>query len=70
MSRSRMPWQQLNALAYRLSGLSKSMGATADTGQFASCGYDTVDAIRKSAPRLRMVHLKDVQAVAFDRKLA
>ena len=38
------------------------MGATADTGQFASCGYDPVDAIRKLAPRLRMVHLKDVKA--------
>jgi len=45
-----------------LSGLSKTMGATADTGQFASCGYDPADAIRKLAPRLRMVHLKDVKA--------
>jgi sugar phosphate isomerase/epimerase len=45
-----------------LSGLSKTMGATADTGQFASCGYDPVDAIRKLASRLRMVHLKDVKA--------
>ena len=45
-----------------LSGLSKTMGATADTGQFASCGYDPVDAVRKLAPRLRMVHLKDVKA--------
>lgn len=52
------PEDVLNAL----SGLSKTMGATADTGQFASCGYDTVDAIRKLAPRLRMVHLKDIQA--------
>jgi sugar phosphate isomerase/epimerase len=45
-----------------ISGLSKTMGATADTGQFASCGYDPVVAIRKLAPRLRMVHLKDVKA--------
>ena len=45
-----------------LSGLSKTMGATADTGQFASCGYDPVEAVRKLAPRLRMVHLKDVKA--------
>jgi inosose dehydratase len=52
------PEDVLNAL----SGLSKTMGATADTGHFASCGYDTVDAIRKLAPRLRMVHLKDIQA--------
>lgn len=45
-----------------LSALSTTMGATADTGHFASCGYDPADAIRKLAPRLRMVHLKDVQA--------
>lgn len=49
-----------------ISGLSKTMGATADTGQFASCGYDPVDAIRKLAPRLRMVHLKDVKAKGSD----
>jgi sugar phosphate isomerase/epimerase len=49
-----------------ISGLSKTMGATADTGQFASCGYDPVDAIRKLAPRLRMVHLKDVKQKGSD----
>jgi inosose dehydratase len=52
------PEDVLNALAR----LSKTVGATADTGHFASCGYDPVDAIRKLAPRLRMVHLKDVKA--------
>ena len=52
------PEDVLNAL----SPLSKTMGATADTGHFASCGYDPADAIRKLAPRLRMVHLKDVKA--------
>jgi sugar phosphate isomerase/epimerase len=45
-----------------LAPLSKTMGATADTGHFASCGYDPAEAIRKLAPRLRMVHLKDVKA--------
>lgn len=49
-----------------ISGLSMTMGATADTGQFASCGYDPADAIRKLAPRLRMVHLKDVKAKGSD----
>jgi sugar phosphate isomerase/epimerase len=52
------PEDVLNAL----SGLSKTMGATADTGHFASCGYDPVDAIRKLGPHLRMVHLKDIKA--------
>jgi sugar phosphate isomerase/epimerase len=45
-----------------LAGLSKTMGATADVGQFASCGYDPVDAVRKLAPYLRLVHLKDIAA--------
>jgi sugar phosphate isomerase/epimerase len=52
------PEDVLNALA----GLSKTMGATADTGHFASCGYDPVDAISKLKPYLRLVHLKDIQA--------
>src|SRR5260370_33710648 len=38
------------------------MGATLDTGQFASCGNDPVEAVRKLAPHLRMVHLKDIEA--------
>jgi sugar phosphate isomerase/epimerase len=45
-----------------ISGLSNTMGATADTGQFAQCGYDPAEAILKLAPRLRIVYLKDVKA--------
>ena len=30
----------------------------------ASCGYDPVEAVRKLASRLKMVHLKDVKASA------
>jgi len=45
-----------------LAGRSKTMGATLDVGHIASCGYDTVDAVRKLAPYLKMVHLKDVKA--------
>jgi len=45
-----------------LSGLSTAVGATADVGHFASCGHDTVDAIRKLGSRLKLVHLKDVAA--------
>ena len=45
-----------------LAGRSKTMGATLDIGHIASCGFDTVDAVRKLAPYLRMVHLKDVAA--------
>ena len=46
-----------------LTGLSKTVGATADVGHFASCGHDPVDAVRKLGPRLLLVHLKDIQAV-------
>jgi sugar phosphate isomerase/epimerase len=45
-----------------LTGRSKTMGSTLDVGHIASCGYDTVDAVRKLAPYLKMVHLKDVAA--------
>jgi sugar phosphate isomerase/epimerase len=45
-----------------LTGRSRTMGASLDIGHIASCGYDTVDAVRKLAPYLKMVHLKDVQA--------
>jgi sugar phosphate isomerase/epimerase len=45
-----------------LQRLSPTVGATADVGQFASCGHDPVDAIRKLASRLKLVHLKDIQA--------
>lgn len=46
-----------------LEGLSKTVGATADVGHFASCGHDTVEALRKLGPHLKLVHLKDIQAV-------
>ena len=45
-----------------LAGLSKTVGVTLDLGHIASCGYDTVDAVRKLGPYLRLVHLKDVKA--------
>src|SRR5207245_4522834 len=43
-----------------LAGSSKTMGATLDVGHIASCGYDTVEAVRKLAPLLKVAHLKDV----------
>jgi sugar phosphate isomerase/epimerase len=46
---------------HALKGLSSTVGATADVGHFASCGHDPVDALRKLAPRLKLVHLKDIQ---------
>ncbi len=45
-----------------LSTVSRTVGATADVGHFASCGHDPVEAIRMLAGRLQLVHLKDVEA--------
>jgi sugar phosphate isomerase/epimerase len=45
-----------------LDGLSNTVGATADVGHFASCGHDPVDALRKLSSRLKLVHLKDIEA--------
>jgi sugar phosphate isomerase/epimerase len=59
----RFPYQSPGEILAALEPLSERCGAAADTGHFAACGYDTVDAIRKLAPRLKIVHLKDVKAV-------
>ena len=45
-----------------LKGLSSTVGATADVGHFTSCGHDPVGALRTLATRLKLVHLKDIQA--------
>lgn len=45
-----------------LAGVSKTVGATLDVGQMAACGHDPVDAVRRLATRLKVVHLKDVEA--------
>lgn len=58
----KFPYESPEDVLAVLAGLSNTVGATADVGQFASCGYDTVDAIRKLGPRLKLVHLKDVEA--------
>jgi len=58
----RFPYESPEDVLAALAGLSQTVGATADVGQFTSCGYDPVDALRKLAPRLRLVHLKDIQA--------
>jgi len=45
-----------------VSGLSNTVGCTLDLGHIVSCGFDTVDAVHKLGRRLKLVHLKDVQA--------
>jgi sugar phosphate isomerase/epimerase len=58
----KFPYESPDDVWNALTKLSTTVGATADVGQFASCGYDPVEALRKLAPRLRLVHLKDIQA--------
>jgi sugar phosphate isomerase/epimerase len=45
-----------------LEGLSATVGCTLDLGHIVSCGFDTLDAVRKLGPRLKLIHLKDIQA--------
>ena len=58
----KFPFESPEDVLRALEGRSKTMGATVDTGQFASCGYDPADAVRKLAPYIKLVHLKDVAA--------
>jgi sugar phosphate isomerase/epimerase len=58
----KFPYESPEDVLAALRGRSRTMGATLDTGQFASCGYDPVDAVRKLGPHLKMVHLKDIEA--------
>jgi inosose dehydratase len=57
------PYQSPDQVLSALKPLSPNCGAAADTGHFAACGYDTVDAVRQLGPRLKIVHLKDVKAI-------
>ena len=60
--KQKFAYESPDDVLHALAGRSKAMGATLDVGHIASCGYDTVDAVRKLAPFLKMVHLKDVKA--------
>lgn len=59
-------YQSADDVLRAIAPLSNSVGATLDLGQMAACGHDPVDAIRRLAPRLKIVHLKDVQAAGAE----
>jgi sugar phosphate isomerase/epimerase len=59
-------YQSVEDVQNALSGLSKTVGATLDVGQMAACGHDPVDAVRRLAPRLLMLHLKDVAGIGAE----
>lgn len=52
-----------------LSGLSKTIGVTLDTGHMATCGHDPVEALTKLQQRVQLVHLKDVDRVGSDKNV-
>lgn len=60
--KEKFPFESPDDVVKALAGLSKTVGATVDVGQFASCGYDPVEAVRRLSSRLKLVHLKDVAA--------
>jgi sugar phosphate isomerase/epimerase len=58
--KQKFAYESVDDVLRGLAGLSKTMGATLDVGQMAACGQDPVDAVRRLAPYLKVVHLKDV----------
>jgi sugar phosphate isomerase/epimerase len=62
----KFPYESPDDVLRALAGLSNAVGATADVGQFASCGQDPLHAIKKLGPRLKLVHLKDIASAGDD----
>lgn len=62
----KFPYESADDVLRALSSLSPTVGSTLDVGQMAACGHDPVDAIRRLEPRLKLVHLKDVQAAGAE----
>jgi sugar phosphate isomerase/epimerase len=58
----KFPYESADDVLGALSSLSNTVGSTLDVGQIAACGHDLVDAVRRLASRLKVVHLKDVEA--------
>lgn len=52
-----------------LSTTSKHVGSTLDTGHMTSCGYDPVEAFLKLKDRVRVIHLKDIEASGNDQNV-
>ena len=64
--KQKFAYESVDDVLNGLAELSKTVGATLDVGQMAACGHDPIDAIRKLAPRLLVVHLKDVAATGAE----
>jgi hypothetical protein len=64
--KQKFAYESVDDVLRGLSGLSGTMGATLDVGQMAACGQDPVGAIRRLAPHLKVVHLKDVASAGAE----
>ena len=62
----KFPYESADDVLRAIAGLSNTVGAALDVGQMAACGHDPIDAIRRLRPRLKIVHLKDVQAAGAE----
>jgi sugar phosphate isomerase/epimerase len=60
------PYESADDVLRALSTLSRTVGSTLDVGQMAACGHDPVDAIQRLQARLKLVHLKDVEAAGAE----
>jgi len=62
----KFPYESADDVLKAISSLSNTVGSTLDVGQLAACGYDPVDGVRRLQPRLKIVHLKDVEAAGAE----
>lgn len=64
--KEKFPYETVHDVLNGLKGLSGTCGATLDVGQMAACGQDPVDAVRRLAKHLKVVHLKDVESAGAE----
>jgi sugar phosphate isomerase/epimerase len=67
--KQKFAYESVDDVLRGLSGLSGTMGATLDVGQMAACGQNPVEAVRRLAPHLKVVHLKDVAGAGAERNV-
>ena len=64
--KQKFAYESVDDVLGALSGLSKTVGSTLDVGQMAACGHDPLEAVRRLASRLLLVHLKDVESAGAE----
>jgi sugar phosphate isomerase/epimerase len=64
--KQKFAYESVDDVLKALATVSETVGSTLDVGQMAACGNDPVAAVRRLAPRLKLVHLKDVEAAGAE----